>query len=133
MIEWSVSRVLARAPRPGFPKSTVSRVEVEDWVREARSLGICTVLCLLSEPELGTYATALAVVGGLLGFYRSRGLAVRHVPVEPGRDPAVTEQQLAELVNVFKASQKPVLVHGSANDARTNAAIDKLERFLGGC
>lgn len=132
MIEWSVSRVLARGPRPGFPESAVSRFEVEDWVREARSLGICTILCLLSESELGIYAAALAVVGGLLGFYRSRGLAVRHVPLEPGRDPAVNEQQLAELVAIFKASKKPVLVHAASNNARTSAAIDELERFLGG-
>ena len=101
-------------------------------MREARSLGISTVICLLSDPELGMYAAALAVVGGLLGFYRSRGLDARHIPVDPAHDPALTEAQLAELVTTFNEADKPVLVHASAGGARTDAAIEKLKGLLGG-
>lgn len=132
MIRWTVTRVLARAPRPGYPGTSVSRIEVEDWVREARSLGITTVICLLSDTELGIYAAALAVVGGLLGFYRSRGLDVRHVPVEPAREPAVSEAQLADVIAAFNEADKPVLLHASAGGPRTDAAVEKLKALLGG-
>jgi len=132
VIRWTVTRVLAQAPRPGYPHTSISRHEVEDWVREARSLGICTVICLLSEPELGLYAAALAVVGGLLGFYRSRGLDVRHIPVDPAHDPALTEAQIAELVTAFNEADKPVLVHASSGGARTDAAVEELKGLLGG-
>ena len=131
MILWSVSRVLAHAPRPGYPERSISRIEVEDWVREARSLGITTVICLMSDAELGLYASALAVVGGLLGFYRSRGLEVHHVPVEPGRQPAVSDEQLEQIVESFKQAHKPVLVHASADEERTADVIAKLRQFLG--
>lgn len=133
MIRWSVSRVVARAPRPGYPHDAVSRTEVEDWVREARSLGIVTVICLMSDAELGIYSAALAVVGGLLGFYRSRGLAVRHIPMDPARDPAATDEQLTQVVEAFDKSDKPVLLHAGADDARTDAAVEKLKTLLGGC
>lgn len=132
VIQWSVNRVLASAVRPGYPRTKVSRVEVEDWVREARSLGITTVICLLSDSELGIYTAALAVVGGLLGFYRSRGLQVHHVPVDPTADPAMTDAQLAQVVDAFNQADKPVLVHASAGGARTGAAIDQLKELLGG-
>lgn len=124
--------MLARAARPGYPHNVVSRIEVEDWVREARSLGICTIICLMSDSELGMYAAALGVVGGLLGFYRSRGFAVKHVPVEPTHDPAVSDEQLEQVLDTFKSSDKPVLVHASGDLQRTNAAVSELEHFLGG-
>ncbi len=131
MIVWSVTRVLARAARPGYPGRCVSRIEVEDWVREARSLGVAAVICLMSDAELGLYASALAVVGGLLGFYRSRGLEVHHVPVEPGQQPALSEEQLEQVVESFKEANKPVLVHASADEERTAAAVGELKQFLG--
>ncbi len=133
MIQWTVKRVLARAPRPGYPHESVSRAEVENWVREARSLGITTVICLLSDPELGMYAAALAVVGGLLGFYRSRGLEVRHIPIDPEHEPVMTEAQLAEVVDAFNQADKPVVLHASAGGARTEAAVEQLKELLGSC
>jgi protein tyrosine phosphatase (PTP) superfamily phosphohydrolase (DUF442 family) len=133
VIDWSVTRVLARARRPGYPHTNVSRVEVEEWVREARSLGVTTVICLLSDSELGIYAAALAVVGGLFGFYRSRGLEVRHIPVDPASDPPITEAQLAEVVEAFNQADKPVVLHASADGARTEAAVKQLKDLLGGC
>lgn len=133
VIEWSVFRVLARASRPGYPEHAVSRVEVENWVREARSLGVSTVICLLSDSELGIYAAALAVVGGLLGFYRSRGLEVRHVPVPDAQDPPLTDEQIAILVDAYKNAPKPVVIHGSSmGSSRTVAAVDELKQLLGG-
>lgn len=131
MISWVVFNVLARSPRPGYPRRKVRRAEVDAWSREALGLGICTVICLLADAELGElYFPALASVGGLLGAYRLAGLHVCHVPVPDLRDPPLDAKDLARVVEAFERSEKPVLIHCSAGADRTGSAVAAIQRLL---
>ena len=132
MIEWARSGVLARSARPGNVGEGAAtwREDVEEWLAEAKSLGIRSVICLLNE-ELRWYRDIGLHEDGLLGFFRRSGLEVSHVPVTDGRRPPVGPDALEDALKAFDILPGPVLVHCKAGVDRTGAVIDHiLERRL---
>jgi len=130
-IEWVIPARLARSARPGFGSfsaTEVSPAEVEAWLREARSLGIRSVLCLLDERQLDYYRR---LPGGLLEEYRQAGLAVASVPVPDLQVPPISEADLNLVWRAFAELPSPLVIHCSAGIDRTGAAVDYILRRLG--
>jgi len=89
-----------------------------DWmINEFR---IKSVICLLEETQLDRYYVRGGLgldERGLLGYYESRGLEVRHFPMIDYQRPA--EDQMRQVLAAFDELPKPVLLHCSAAIDRT--------------
>ena len=110
--------------RPGHPSREVGPETVREWVDEVVARGFRTVVCLLSDEQLGFYEGLGE--GGLIGAYEARGLAVRHYPVEDYDSPPVPTPVLQQIQEDFPEMAPPVLVHCSAGVDRTGAVLDWL-------
>jgi hypothetical protein len=78
-------RFLEPSGRPMTPLPAVARDPVAAWTDRVRSEGIRTIMCLATCRELARYSPLELHDDGLLGYLRSRGLRVCHLPL---RDPA---------------------------------------------
>ena len=124
-----IPRVLYSSSRPGyeFGRNPVPRQVVDEWLSEVQAEGIASVLCLLSDDQLSLYA---GLPGGLLAYYRAKGLTVGHVPAKDHASPPLSAAQLATVEKVFATLPKPVLVHCSAGIDRTGLAVQHLKDRL---
>lgn len=120
---------LARSSRPGYPSQTPTREEVDAWVEGVRRAGIRSIIWLLRE-ELALYDPLRLHPEGLLGYYRTCGFNVRHVPVKDFETPPLTAGELERVAEASRELPKPVLVHCSAGISRTGAAVSFLVAHL---
>ena len=77
MISWVVEEKLARSSRPGYGGERgvmVTQKVVDAWIREARSLGIRSIICLLNDEHLCLYDK---IPGGLIGYYTHLNFGLR--------------------------------------------------------
>lgn len=124
--------VLYSSSRPGYDfgrNAKVPRRAVDEWLEGVQTEGIASILCLLSDDQLRLYAR---LPGGLLGYYRAKGLTVGHVPAKDHATPPLSAVQEAEVEKVFGELPKPVLVHCSAGLDRTGQAVAHLKSKLQG-
>jgi protein-tyrosine phosphatase len=127
-MEWVIEKHLARTSRPGYPmKHGIEFEQVEEWISEAREIGIKTIICLLADQQLAFYDH---LDGGLLELYRSDGFDVVHIPVEDHLDPPVDPKSLKMAVTAYRSSTHPVLVHCSAGMDRTGAVASAIQEEI---
>jgi len=125
-MRWAVPQLLARSSRPGYAYAQpipVTRRQVDEWLGQARKLGIQGIICLLSDDQLDLYAS---VPGGLLDYYRANGFQTARIPVPDRRSPPISEEQLEAVWKAYQSLPKPVLVHCSAGIDRTGSAVEHI-------
>ena len=129
--EWVVQGVLARSQRPGYPVDRPDVHRVQEWGEAVREMGVRGILCVLDDAQISHYDWLDLEGGGLLGYYRALGFAVRHVYAEDHKIPPLSEEELNAVWQAFQALEKPVLVHCSAGRDRTGAALQHILDQLG--
>ncbi|MFC2028832.1 hypothetical protein ACFLTX_02780 [Chloroflexota bacterium] len=133
MIKTYIKNRLFQSHRPGYPSKTVTLEEVEKWIALLKEKGIKTIICLLSDEQLRFYDQQQ---GGLLEIYRKKGFIVIHQPVT---DPADDEkgwleldEQLVPILEAYKKTEKPALIHCSAGVDRSPMAarfiVNRMEK-----
>jgi hypothetical protein len=102
---------------------------VVEWADQVLARGVKGIICLTHPKELRYYDALTLCPPGLLAFYRSRGLVVRHLPWDdPAHRPpwgrATFESELLhireEALDVFDVLEKPVAIHCSAGIDRSS-------------
>ena len=130
-LRWEIDRLLARSSRPGYCCKDVSPEVVDEWIANARHIGIKSIICLLTEDQLAYYRR---ITGGLLTYYCRQGFNIVHIPViDPAHDPRGwddLERRLADVYAAFDRLPKPVLVRCSADVDRTGRAVDYIRQQL---
>ena len=122
--EWVLPELLAKSPRPGYPKKEgISKEVVDEWSENIRAMGGRSIICFLSDHQLAFYSD---LPSGLIQYYRDAGFDVAHIPEDDYKSPPLSEEGVREAVASFERLQKPALVHCSAGLARTGMAIDAI-------
>lgn len=130
---WVIPRVLASSQRPlrdhpvyargGSPPEPLpqeARPLVVEWVQRILDVGIRSVICLLESAQLEKYYIRGGLDlpgGGLLEYYRLRGLETAHIPTTDYQRPSA--EGIKKVLNAFDQLPRPVLLHCSAGIDRT--------------
>ena len=130
MPSWELKNRLARSSRPGYSGEKgqlVPKSEVDAWIKDAKGLGIASIICLLGEGQLNLYDD---LPGGLVSYYRFFGFAVEHVPALDHQDPPLSDYDLERIWSAYQSLEKPVLIHCSAGIDRTGKAVQHIQNRL---
>ena len=131
MLRWIIAGDLAAYHRPGYQGergSPVAREQVDEWIAEVALSGIRSILCLLGEDQLSLYDS---LPGSLIEYYQDNGFNTGHVPARDHQMPALDEDQLAKVWQLYQALPKPVLIHCSAGIDRTRMATRHIVDMVG--
>ncbi len=123
-LETVIPGVLLRSSRPGYrfaSRSLVAPETVQEWVLSVQACGVRSIICLLGEEHLKLYRPL-----DLLQVYRQAGFEVAHIPVTDHLSPPLSDENMATVEAHFHRLAKPVLIHCSAGQDRTGAAIGHL-------
>ncbi len=108
---------------PGVDRYNVPAATVDDWISEARALGIRRIICLLDDVQLAYYTQ---VPGGLVPYYKVNGFHVDHLPTRDHHQ--IPQAVLASAYQSFVASpEDKVVIHCSAGMTRTTSVIDYIQ------
>jgi hypothetical protein len=126
MATWIIESILARSSRPGYPSESVQLKEVDTWIKQIKAMDIKSIICLLTDDQLTYYAV---IPEGLLEYYGKRDFKVEYMPItDPIDDPIRGQQELTTkrepIYQAFLKLPKPVLVHCSAGQQRTESIVD---------
>ncbi len=126
IVVWVIPGKLASSQRPlrdhpqfggRKPLPLAARPLVISWVEEIKRIGIRSIICLLVGKQLDLYSRLDLHECGLLGYYETQGLQVRHFPMTDYQRPQVSHMQ--KVLEAFNELLKPVLLHCSAAIDRT--------------
>ncbi len=123
MPKWVIDGTLARSSRPGYGgerSSPVAPAQVDDWISEAKSFGIRSIICLLHDEHLKLYKD---LPTDLVSYYEGAGFFAEHLPVKDYQSPPIPDDVLRKIWNAYQKLEKPTLIHCSAGIDRTGAAI----------
>ncbi len=130
---WVIPERLACAQRPlrdnprfgsgpgKHPPPPEARPFAEAWVDRVIQAGFRSVISLLEVAQLERHYVRGGLnlhPEGLLGYYRSRGLAVESIPCTDYQMPTVLQKQ--QVRDAFQRLPKPVLLHCSAGIDRSS-------------
>ena len=130
MLTWVIESQLARGRRPGYSGeqgAAVGKSDVDAWIKDAKAVGIRSIICLLADDQLRYYSL---LETDLISYYRNSGFIVKHVPAEDHKRPPLTDRNLEQIWHAYTDLPKPVLVHCSAGIDRTGLAVDYIIRQL---
>ena len=105
--------------RPGYPKKSVSKGEILNWINQNSSQGIKAIICLLCEEEIALYYQEK-----LLDLYRKHFISVFHFPWDDFS--LCSEETIKRIIKVIeKETHKghKVLVHCSGGIGRTGLTL----------
>ena len=122
MFRWVIKQQLARGRRPGVEGkrgSQVAKSVVDNWIKEAKALGIRSIILLLDQRQLRFYEDLQT---DLVSYYRQKGLNVVHIEAPNMRRPPLSNRHLKAVWSAYERLPKPVLLHCSACVGRAPAA-----------
>jgi len=119
---WVINNVLARSSRPGYPDKVVNLSILNKTITHWKSLGIKSIICLLSNEEIKMYYKVIN--SDLIKFYKDNGFIVYHINVIDFQSPPLNSSQLEEILIQYKKMEKPLLIHCGAGEDRTGVSID---------
>jgi hypothetical protein len=126
---WIVTNKLAASQRPlrddpayphKDPLPLSARSKVQDWVRHMKTVGIRSVICLLTAYQLKKYYIRGGLElhpEGLLGYYESEGFKVVSIETPDFEPPSSDIMNRA--LKAFQTLPRPILLHCSAAIDRT--------------
>jgi hypothetical protein len=129
IVVWALPKQLACSQRPlrdhpiyggRSPLPPEARALVLNWVERIKNLGIRSIISLLEDAQLERYYIRGGLdlhPCGLLGYYRSQRLEVRHFPLTDYQRPPEADMEL--VLQAFDELPKPVLLQCSAAIDRT--------------
>jgi len=126
MIKWVIPVLLARSPRPGDNHLPSRIIDVQNWISEAKRMGIRSVICLLSDQELFECYSFAKI--DLFQCIRKADIEVIHRPISE-YSSSITRDVFNDIREQFIKLPKPCLVHCNAGIERTGQVVYHLVRF----